>query len=110
METAVRARLAAGDGVLKAARAAGCGTSVAQRDQGRDGVATPLIAAKLFPPEERSSWNCEVVPIQTVFRVDGSRASTGRSEDYSAASGARSASIMAKFRGIHDAPPASAAT
>jgi DNA invertase Pin-like site-specific DNA recombinase len=31
VETAVRARLAAGDGVLKAARAAGCGTSVAQR-------------------------------------------------------------------------------
>ena len=31
VETAVRAHLAAGDGVLKAARAAGCGTSVAQR-------------------------------------------------------------------------------
>jgi DNA invertase Pin-like site-specific DNA recombinase len=31
VESAVRARLAAGDGVLKAARAASCGTSVAQR-------------------------------------------------------------------------------
>jgi DNA invertase Pin-like site-specific DNA recombinase len=31
VETAVRARLAAGAGVLKAARTAGCGTSVAQR-------------------------------------------------------------------------------
>jgi DNA invertase Pin-like site-specific DNA recombinase len=31
VESVVRARLAAGDGVLKAARAAGCGTSVAQR-------------------------------------------------------------------------------
>ena len=31
VETAVSAHLAAGDGVLKAARAAGCGTSVAQR-------------------------------------------------------------------------------
>jgi DNA invertase Pin-like site-specific DNA recombinase len=31
VDSVVRARLAAGDGILKAARAAGCGTSVAQR-------------------------------------------------------------------------------